>query len=57
MTTKQKKVKPQGKQKYKTKALKHDALFKKIMENPIAAQEFLEFYLPADFKCVCNKIS
>ncbi|MFU7501689.1 MAG: Rpn family recombination-promoting nuclease/putative transposase, partial [Candidatus Tisiphia sp.] len=30
--------------------LKHDALFKKIMVNQIAAQEFLEYYLPEKVK-------
>lgn len=30
--------------------LKHDGLFKKIMEQPLAAREFLECYLPADVK-------
>ncbi|WP_342259731.1 Rpn family recombination-promoting nuclease/putative transposase [Candidatus Tisiphia endosymbiont of Metellina segmentata] len=30
--------------------LKHDALFKKIMVNQIAAQEFLEHYLPEEVK-------
>src|ERR1044071_419196 len=29
---------------------KHDALFKKIMENSIVAREFLEYYLPIEFK-------
>ena len=28
----------------------HDSLIKKVMENPIAAQEFLEEYLPESFK-------
>jgi predicted transposase/invertase (TIGR01784 family) len=28
----------------------HDGLIKKVMENPIAAQEFLEEYLPTSFK-------
>ena len=28
----------------------HDSLVKKFMENPVAAQEFLEEYLPAEFK-------
>ena len=31
-----------------------DALFKKIMENKVAAQEFLEYYLPADFKALID---
>ena len=34
----------------KIASMKHDALFKKIMESPIAAQEFLDHYLPSDFK-------
>lgn len=33
-----------------TKKPKHDQLFKRIMTNEIAAQEFLEYYLPSDFK-------
>ncbi|MCC8483944.1 MAG: Rpn family recombination-promoting nuclease/putative transposase [Rickettsia endosymbiont of Labidopullus appendiculatus] len=33
-----------------TKRPKHDQLFKKIMGNEIAAQEFLEYYLPNNFK-------
>ncbi|UCM85692.1 MAG: Rpn family recombination-promoting nuclease/putative transposase [Rickettsia endosymbiont of Culicoides impunctatus] len=33
-----------------TKRPKHDQLFKKIMVNEIAAQEFLEYYLPNNFK-------
>lgn len=32
------------------KKLKHDSLVKTIMTDPIAAQEFLEYYLPEDFK-------
>lgn len=32
------------------KKLKHDSLVKTIMADPIAAQEFLEYYLPDDFK-------
>ena len=28
----------------------HDALAKKVLENPVAAREFLEEYLPAEFK-------
>ncbi|KJV62598.1 Rpn family recombination-promoting nuclease/putative transposase [Rickettsia amblyommatis] len=32
------------------KKLKHDALVKKILTEKIAAQEFLEHYLPSDFK-------
>lgn len=31
------------------KELKHDAV-KKLLTNKIAAQEFLEYYLPAEFK-------
>jgi len=30
--------------------LKHDALVKNIMEYPIASREFLEYYLPLEFK-------
>lgn len=33
---------------------KHDALFRKIMENKIIAQKFLEYYLPADFKTLID---
>ncbi len=32
------------------KSLKHDALVKKILTNQVVAREFLEYYLPADFK-------
>ncbi|MGL4226669.1 MAG: Rpn family recombination-promoting nuclease/putative transposase, partial [Rickettsia sp.] len=32
------------------KTLKHDSLVKIIMTDPIAAEEFLENYLPEDFK-------
>ena len=28
----------------------HDALAKKVLENPVAAREFLEEFLPAEFK-------
>jgi len=34
----------------KTKNTPHDGLIKKVMENPIAAREFLAEYLPASFK-------
>jgi len=34
----------------KKKNAPHDGLIKKVMENPVAAQEFLEEYLPASFK-------
>ncbi|WP_221179611.1 Rpn family recombination-promoting nuclease/putative transposase [Candidatus Cardinium hertigii] len=37
-----------------TSNLKHDALIKKILTNPVAAQEFLEYYLPADFKTIVD---
>ncbi len=33
-----------------SKKLKHDSLVKIIMTDKIAAQEFLEYYLPEDFK-------
>ena len=33
---------------------KHDELFKKVMSEPVAAREFLEYYLPVSFK---NKIN
>ncbi len=29
---------------------KHDELFKKVMSEPVAAREFLEYYLPVSFK-------
>ncbi len=32
------------------KKLKHDSLVKIIMTDPVAAEEFLEYYLPDDFK-------
>ena len=31
-------------------AIKSDALFKRIMQEEIAAREFLEYYLPKEFK-------
>lgn len=40
----------QEKTKKAVTAIKSDALFKKIMQDEIAAREFLEYYLPADFK-------
>lgn len=36
------------------KKLKHDAIAKKILENPLAAKEFLDEYLPADFKALVD---
>ncbi|KJW03741.1 transposase, YhgA-like family protein [Rickettsia argasii T170-B] len=33
---------------------RHDELFKKVMSEPVAAREFLEYYLPVSFK---NKIN
>ncbi|KJV51710.1 transposase, YhgA-like family protein [Orientia tsutsugamushi str. Gilliam] len=33
-----------------TKQLKHDSLAKTIMSDPVAAQEFLEYYLPSGFQ-------
>ena len=35
----------------------HDALIKKVMENPVAAQEFLEEYLPESFKSMIDLTS
>lgn len=32
------------------KKLKHDSLVKTVMSDPVAAQEFLEYYLPDGFK-------
>jgi predicted transposase/invertase (TIGR01784 family) len=32
----------------------HDALIKKVMENPVAAAEFLDEYLPAKFKAMID---
>ncbi|KJV70326.1 transposase [Orientia tsutsugamushi] len=37
-----------------TKQLKHDSLAKTIMSDPVAAQEFLEYYLPSDFKSLID---
>ncbi|CAM79696.1 Rpn family recombination-promoting nuclease/putative transposase [Orientia tsutsugamushi] len=37
-----------------TKKLKHDSLAKTIMSDPVAAQEFLEYYLPSDFKSLID---
>ncbi|WP_425361619.1 Rpn family recombination-promoting nuclease/putative transposase [Candidatus Tisiphia endosymbiont of Ceraclea dissimilis] len=37
-----------------TKKLKHDSLVKTIMADPLAAQEFLEYYLPNDFKSLVD---
>ncbi|OZG32046.1 transposase [Rickettsia endosymbiont of Culicoides newsteadi] len=37
-----------------TKKLKHDSLVKTIMADPVAAQEFLEYYLPNDFKSLVD---
>lgn len=34
----------------KKEIIRSDALFKRIMENPAAAKEFLEYYLPENFK-------
>lgn len=34
--------------------LKHDAFIKKILTNPLATQEFLDHYLPADFKALID---
>lgn len=36
--------------KSKKEIIRSDALFKKIMEDAGAAKEFLEYYLPEDFK-------
>jgi predicted transposase/invertase (TIGR01784 family) len=49
-TNMQKKLKKQEKTKKAVTPIKSDALFKKIMQDEIAAREFLEYYLPADFK-------
>jgi len=40
--------------KAKKNNLLHDALIKKVIENPIAAKEFLEEYMPESFKKVVN---
>ncbi|SPR07878.1 transposase [Orientia tsutsugamushi] len=37
-----------------TKKLKHDSLAKTIMSDPVAAQEFLEYYLPMNFKSLID---
>ena len=34
--------------------LKHDSIFKKSMENPIVAREFLETYLPEEIKSIVD---
>ena len=49
-TNMQKKLKKQEKTKKAVTAIKSDALFKKIMQDEVAAREFLEYYLPVDFK-------
>ena len=49
MTNISKKIKPE-----KPKMANHDLLVKKIMENPIAAVEFLEEFLPAEFKDILD---
>ncbi|ALN40987.1 prenyltransferase [Rickettsia rhipicephali] len=36
------------------KKLKHDSLVKIIMNDPVTAQEFLEYYLPDDFKSLVD---
>ena len=38
----------------KHKNLPHDALFKRIMENDIAAKEFLNEYLPKEVKDIVD---
>ncbi len=38
----------------KNSNLPHDSLFKRIMENDIAAREFLDEYLPSDVKNIVN---
>ena len=40
--------------KFMVKKLKHDALVKKILTEKIAAQEFLEYYLPIEFKSLVD---
>lgn len=40
--------------KAKKNNLLHDVLIKKVIENPIAAKEFLEEYMPESFKKVVN---
>jgi len=40
--------------KSKKKKLKHDSLAKTIMTDPIAAEEFLEYYLPIEFKSLVD---
>ncbi|KJV78123.1 transposase, YhgA-like family protein [Rickettsia rhipicephali str. Ect] len=36
------------------KKLKHDSLVQIIMNDPVTAQEFLEYYLPDDFKSLVD---
>ncbi len=45
---------PKKKLKHKSKKLPHDALFKRIMENDLAAREFLDEYLPKEVKELLN---
>ncbi len=47
-------MRKEGKARKKLVPIKSDALFKKIMEDVLAAREFLEFYLPVDFKNLLN---
>ena len=47
-------MRKEGKARKKLVPIKSDALFKKIMEDVVAAREFLEFYLPVDFKNLLN---
>ena len=46
----QKNIKNQKKIRKAVTPIKSDGLFKKIMQDVVAAREFLEFYLPLDFK-------
>jgi predicted transposase/invertase (TIGR01784 family) len=39
---------------YTSERPRHDELFKKVMSEPVAAREFLEYYLPASFKSKIN---
>ena len=49
-TNMQKKLKKQEKTKKAVTAIKSDALFKKIMQDEVAAREFLEYYLVSERK-------
>ena len=49
-TNMQRKLKKREKIKKAVTPIKSDALFKKIIQDEVAAREFLEYYLPVNFK-------